>query len=199
VANCGNNSVRADPLAGGNASVVIGSTSFNCPRGIAFDSAGNLWVANRSGSAVRFPNAQIAATNGGAMPDVTLPAPSGGTQPFGVALDKDGNVWVAFCGGSKVARYTNGAFTAAAAVLSQDATQQPLNLDCPVGLALDKSGRLWVGNRGTAAGSGTLSVFSTTDMASSGSPSALTELTNIGITVGGLAFNPTAVNLPIRH
>lgn len=201
VANCGNNSVRAYPLAGGTAAVVIGSTSFNCPRGIAFDTAGNLWVTNTGagGSVIRFANAAIAATNPTASPSATITPPSGGTQPYGVALDKDGNVWVAYCGGSKVARYTNGAFTAAAAVLSQDGTQQPFNLDCPVALALDKSGRLWVGNKGTAAGSGTLSAFSTSDMASGGAAAPLTQSTSIGITVGGLAFNPTAANLPINH
>ena len=200
VANCGNNTVQAYALAGGSPVVSIGSTSFNCPRGIAFDAAGNLWVTNTggSGSVVRFANAAI-ATTGSATPTVTVTPPSGGTQPYGVALDKDGNVWVAYYGGSKVARYTNGTFTAAAAVLSQDAAQSPLNLDRPVALALDKSGRLWVANAGTAAASGTLSVFSTTDMASSGAPAPLTELTGIGVTVGGLAFNPTAANLPIRH
>ena len=37
------------PAGGGSAEVIISNTIgslFNCPRGIAFDSAGNLWVAN---------------------------------------------------------------------------------------------------------------------------------------------------------
>jgi sugar lactone lactonase YvrE len=198
VANC-NNTVTAYSLAGGTAAVVVHSTSFQCPRGIAFDTAGNLWVANRDGGLQRFPNAQIATTNPAAVPDITPTAASGGSQPYGVALDKDGNLWVAFCGGSKVARYASPTYASAVAILSQLVAPPPLNIDCPVALALDKSGRLWVGNKGTAAASGTLSVFTTTDMASSGTPSPLNQLTGIGIVQGGLAFNPTASNLPIRH
>jgi sugar lactone lactonase YvrE len=207
VANCTTNALTAYALTGGSAEIVIRNTAnaaiFKCPRGIAFDAppAGNLWVANRDGSVERFPSAQISASNSTAAPDTTLTAPSGASQPYGVALDKTGNLWVAYCGGSQVARFNSGSFTTAAAVLTQVTASNPLTLDCPVALALDNSGRLWAANAGTSNAGGTLSAFAATDIAGSGtsSPTPRPQLTGVGITVGGLAFNPTSTDLPIRH
>jgi streptogramin lyase len=204
VANCGTNSIAAYPLLGGSASVVISSLSgtvFKCPRGIAFDSAGNLWVANRDGVASRIPSIQLTATNNAASPDVSLAPPASSSQPYGVAIDATGNVWVSFCQGSMVARYNASGLpgtTTPAVSLGPVAAANPRTLDCPVALALDNSGQLWVANEGTDAGP-TLSGFGTADMGTSGTPSPIVELTGTGATVGGLAFNPTASNLPLRH
>jgi streptogramin lyase len=205
VANCATNSITAYPRAGGSAIIVITSPSgmlLKCPRAIAFDTVGNLWVANATGVAERFPNAQIAATNNAPAADVTLTAPASpaSSQPSGIALDASGNVWVAFCSGSTVARYAASGTTVnttPAATLTPTGAS-PVSLDCPVALALDNSGQLWVANKGTGIAGATLSEFALTDMASGGPVAPLTELT-VGVTVGGLAFNPTATNLPIRH
>jgi hypothetical protein len=197
VANCTTNSITAFPRAGGAVAVVITSSGglINCPRGIAFDTAGNLWVANAGGVVERFPNAQIVTTNTAPVPDVTLTASS---QPYGIALDASGNVWVSFCAGSTVARYNasgSSVTTTAAATLTP--TGVPVSLSCPVALALDNSGQLWVANKGTSGG--TLSQFGLADMATGGAATPLTQLPGVGVTVGGMAFNPTATNLPIRH
>jgi sugar lactone lactonase YvrE len=201
VASCGTTSVTAYALTDGSQQVTIGSTGFNCPRGIAFDTAGNLWVANASGSAVRILRANISATNPTAVVDTTLSAPSGASQPYGIALDAEGNVWVSYCMGSAVSRYTasgTSVATTPAATLTSNGLSPP-GLDCPVALALDNSGLLWVANKGTGNNGATLCQFAASDMAAGGAANPVTEVPGIGITVGGLAFNPTSTGLPINH
>ena len=205
VANCGKNSVSAYPLGGGSAEVIISNPSgslFNCPRGIAFDSGGNLWVANASGVAERFPKVVIQASNSNPSVDVTLTPPSGSSQPYGIAIDTQGNVWVSFCAGSTVANYTAGSFpgTVGPGAPALTATgSSPVSLDCPVAVALDNSGLLWVANRGTGNNGATLSQFAASDMVAGGAANPVTQVPGIGITVGGLAFNPTPTGLPIGH
>jgi sugar lactone lactonase YvrE len=198
VANCGTSSVTAYALTGGGEQLIIGSAGFNCPRGIAFDAAGNLWVANASASAVRVLAAQFGASNLTAAVDTTLSPPSGASQPYGIALDVNGNVWVSYCGGSAVAQYAaaatgNGVATTPDITLTSNGASSP-SLSCPVALALDNTGNLWVAN----GNAGTLSAFSVSQL-ETGTPDPLFQLTNIGVTVGGLAFNPTAAGLPIQH
>lgn len=179
--------------------MTLSGGAFACPRGLAFDAAGNLWVANGGGAAVRVPSSQL-GSNATANPDTTLTPPTGATQPSAVALDAHGNVWVAFCGGSAVARYassTGSVSTTPAATLTPFGT--PPSLDCPVALALDNSGELFVANTGTAGAGGTLSWFAASDMAAGGAVGPLLFLPNIAVGVGGLAFNPTPANLPINH
>lgn len=202
VANCGKNSVSAYPLTGGSAEVIISNPTgslFACPRGIAFDSTGNLWVANASGVAERFPKGQIQATNNTPSADVTLTPPSGSSQPYGIAIDTHGNVWVSFCAGSAVSLYdANGSsVTVTPASTLTPYSGSLISLDCPVALALDNSGLLWVANKGTGTNATTLSQFAASDMATGGAAIPLSELPGIGITVGGLAFNPTPTGLPL--
>lgn len=69
------------------------SNSINTPQGLAFDSHGNLWVANGSGSTiVEFTPAQ-AMSNGAPAPQVTITAPSLAV-PDGVAIDNSGSLWI---------------------------------------------------------------------------------------------------------
>jgi len=196
VANCGGSSLTAYPTTGGSAQITLTGSVLNCPRGIAFDKDGNLWVANSSGSAVRLLKTAIASSaNNVNTADLTLTAP-GATAPTGVALDKDGNVWVAFCGGSKLARYTPPALDAGV-VLS--AAGSPPSIDCPVAAALDNSGRLWASNQSSGPGQGTVVVFDASVITTTGTPTPASQLTGLNIRVGGLAFNPTPANLPINH
>lgn len=70
------------------------STLFN-PRGLAFDAAGNLWVANRYGPVVKFTPAQL-RSSGAPKPAAALPttAIAKQTDLVGIAFDEAGNLWV---------------------------------------------------------------------------------------------------------
>ena len=71
--------------------------SLSAPSGLAFDSDGDLWVANvGNGTVVEFEAAQL-ATSGTVAPRVTLSEERGGLvgSPSGLAFDDDGSLWVA--------------------------------------------------------------------------------------------------------
>ena len=101
-----------------NPAVVISSTTFNGPLGVAFDSAGNLWVAN----------------NGG----VTA---NGVTSPAGTTI-------VEFTAATLPAPPATGMLTpmlTPAVTLSDDGTN---SIQAPWELAFDSSGDLWSSNSG---------------------------------------------------
>lgn len=61
-------------------------------QGMAFDQAGNLWIASwGNGTVVVYPNAENATSNPGQFFSW---APGGTFQPFGVAIAGDGTAWV---------------------------------------------------------------------------------------------------------
>lgn len=93
--------------------VVIGSTAFNGPLGIVFDSSGNLWVANNGGvpganntmsatgtSIVEFAKANLPAVGSGMLtptltPSITLNDDGNGSiqAPWELQFDSAGNLW----------------------------------------------------------------------------------------------------------
>jgi ligand-binding sensor domain-containing protein len=109
--------------------------------GTAFDSAGNLWVADYINQEIRkFTPAQLAS--GASVPEVTI---STQKEPWGIALDAHGNLWVGFYNGNYVLRYDasdvaawSGALTDPTPALS---IATPIG---PLGLAFDAQGNLWV-------------------------------------------------------
>lgn len=104
VTNIGNSTVvmfsSAQLAASGDLvpAVTIGANagSLDAPIGIAFDVAGNLWVANAVGATVvRYTPAQLAAS-GTPVPNVTLGSDGSSlANPLGLAFDNGGNLWVA--------------------------------------------------------------------------------------------------------
>lgn len=68
------------------------SNSIETPTGVAFDSKGNLWVTNYTGTIVEYTPAQT-ALNAAPAPHVTITAPSG-AAPDGLAFDNSGSLWV---------------------------------------------------------------------------------------------------------
>jgi sugar lactone lactonase YvrE len=99
--------------------VVISSTAFNGPLGIAFDSAGNLWIAN---------NGAVTA--------------NGATSPAGTTI-------VRFAAADLPAPPATGMLTPALlpeVTLSDDGTN---SIQSPWELAFDSAGNLWSSNSGT--------------------------------------------------
>ncbi len=68
--------------------------SLSGPSGVAFDSQGNLWVANAtSGTVVRFDASQLVGSTS-AAPAATIASASLGGSPTGLAFDGAGALWV---------------------------------------------------------------------------------------------------------
>jgi sugar lactone lactonase YvrE len=79
----------------------ISSSAFTTPAGLAFDSHGNLWVANTANqTVVSFGAAQLAAS-GAPVPHIVLSSNAGSLViPSGLAFDAEGSLWVIGGGGS---------------------------------------------------------------------------------------------------
>ena len=86
-----------------NPDIIISSASFGDPRAIAFDGAGNLWLADATGKLLKFAAADL-AMSGTPTPTVIITATPVVTAdgialsldfPEGVAFDPSGNLWVA--------------------------------------------------------------------------------------------------------
>ena len=148
----------------------ISATSLDFPRGLAFDSSGNLWVADHNNNRVlMYPKASL-GTNGAAA-TVELGQPSGGTAfttgtantggvsatslngPLGLTFDSSGNLWVSDYSNSRVLMYPKANLVtggAATIVLGEpDFTHNSGGTSATLisgsrGIAFDSSGNLWV-------------------------------------------------------
>ncbi len=175
--------------------VVISATpggSLLTPIGMAFDPAGNLWVANHGGvSLVKFAASQLAAS-GSPTPAVTIT--NGLSNPFGIAFDASGNLWVADSAAGAL-RYDAADLGSASASPAAAITGAALP-GGPEALAFDASGALWVAEHSTedlrqftnpGAWTGTVT------------PAADVIISSVGMTdVGMLAFSPSSSALPIQ-
>jgi sugar lactone lactonase YvrE len=171
------------------------------PTGIAFDSHGNLWVANGTGNTlVEYSEAQIYPSTGGALtPAITLTANGNSIHgPMMIAFDAGGNLWVA--NGNQVNYSSVVEFSAAQLAASGSPTPKVTltpnagSLNQPTGLAFDASGDLWVSN----IGGNTVVEFTPSQIASSGSPTPSVTVSGASLSgPAGLAFDPPASNLPL--
>jgi uncharacterized protein (TIGR03437 family) len=130
----------------------------NTPMGMAFDAAGNLFVADRDASVVRkiSPNGIITTAAG---------ADAGLAGPYAVALDAEGTLYVADTGNQRVVRIGNDGRAVTIAGFG--------SLDRPEGVAVDSTGTVYVadtfngkvrriggdGTLITVAGAGSTGVF----------------------------------------
>jgi sugar lactone lactonase YvrE len=116
--------------------VVLRSTgnSAFAPLGLAFDVAGNLWVANLgSANVVAFSPAQL-ATSGSPEPHIVLSTPRERGAPLGLAFDQEGSLWVV--GGSGLTKF-------AAASLGASGAPAPSGVITLAGHSLFWSAAFW--------------------------------------------------------
>jgi len=204
------------------ASLVIGEPSFtasndevaraglNAPNSVAFDSSGNLWVADghrvleytvplATHEAAKLVIGQNTFTNSS-----TATSPTGLNSPNGLAFDSSGNLWVADKLNDRVLEYNSpfSTFEAASLVIGQTSLTNstapypikptPTGLDQPTGLAFDTSGNLWVADgvndrvleygasSGPATSSSTTSTSASTPAISSSSSSSSSASSSSG-------------------
>jgi len=128
------------------------AASFNNPTGVALDSIGNVYVADRSNHKIRKITATgvvttLAGTGTQGSTDGTGTATSF-NSPSGVAVDSSGNVYVADSGNHRIRKISpSGAVTTLAGsgtIGSADGQGTSASFWGPVGVAIDSSGNIYV-------------------------------------------------------
>jgi sugar lactone lactonase YvrE len=116
--------------------------SLTGPSALAFDAAGNLWVANANASTVveftgSFTGSQLLAGSGSPTPAVTLSATNGSlNSPSSLAFDASGDLWVANDVSSTIVEFGASQLTASGAPMPI-VTVSGSALSGPHGLAFD--------------------------------------------------------------
>jgi sugar lactone lactonase YvrE len=112
------------------------STGLSQPQGLAFDSAGNLYVANAGNNTIEeFTPGGVGSVfaSGAAL-----------STPVGLAFDSAGNLYVANAGNNTIEKFTPGGV---GSVFASNGTSGAA-LSAPQGLAFDSLGNLYVANPG---------------------------------------------------
>lgn len=150
---------RVDTLAGGREGFADGrgsAAAFNTPSGLAYDSSGNLYVADTGNHAIRkiSPAGEVTTVAGNGTPGdrdgVGRNAQFNG--PVGIAVNNAGQVFVADTYNDRIRMIGRDGHvrTIAGGDRSGDADGDAIQarFDTPTGLAFDSSGVLWIADSG---------------------------------------------------
>jgi sugar lactone lactonase YvrE len=167
--------------------ITLEPVSTGTPVAVVFDARGFLWTATNQDDGVTNVGAvlgflpgelELAAMNPGMpmTPAISLTITSG-TREFlqGMAIDGGGSVWVSNSTASRIVEFTPNQFgaqvspTPAVTLSARDGS-----LSGPTGLAFDARGNLWVTN----ANASTVVEFTTSQLATSGSPTPAVTLSS---------------------
>jgi sugar lactone lactonase YvrE len=113
------------------------------PNAVAFDSSGNMWITDNTGSRLlKFTPAQLLGSGSPAPSAVITPPFAKFGQPIGLAFDSSGQLWVA---------NSKGVAMLTPAQLNTTGSPDPALADggasyfgIPAGLAFDQAGSLWI-------------------------------------------------------
>jgi streptogramin lyase len=182
------------------AAVEIGG--INGPQGIAFDSAGNMWVASGGDATiVRVDASRLAASGTGGDVAITpqTPAPVIGPlpDPHGIAFDGSGNLWAAF--DVTIVKLTPADLAGTGPKTVTPAVQLKLTVAALTsGIAFDEQGGLWV-----ASAMGKFGRLAPTQLAASADVALDTLITSADVGYAGWfaiypapAFTPLYARLP---
>jgi sugar lactone lactonase YvrE len=86
--------------------MVATAGSLASPRGLAFDTQGDLWVANLTGNTiVEYISSQL-SSGGGLVPALSLALPAADSSPAAIAFDNSGDLWAITVTASHLIEYT---------------------------------------------------------------------------------------------
>ena len=178
IADTGNNIVRR-LAADGTLTTVAGSgaagfsgdggaataAALNGPEGLAFDSAGNLYIADTFNHRVRMvtPAGIVSTVAGSGFPgsegDGGPATAAGMVLPTDVTIDATGNVYIADLGNSSVRKLAKGVLTTVAGNSSGQMVRDGLPamgaaFNGPTGIAVDAAGNLYIAEGSIGSGSG---------------------------------------------
>jgi len=129
------------------------NATFNAPRGVTVDSAGNVYVADTSNHRIRtITSTGVVSTLAGSTNGY---ADGTGTDarfnsPYGVTVDSAGNVYVADTSNNRIRKITSGGFvtTFVGSGVSGYSDTLPTNFlfNYPAGIVVDSTGTLYVGD-----------------------------------------------------
>jgi sugar lactone lactonase YvrE len=148
-----------------SSNTVATPTELNLPNAVAFDSSGNLWVADQNNNRVLEYKAPFSTHEAASLvigqssftDSATATSSTGLSGPTGLSFDSSGNLWVVDMGNSRVLEYTTPFSTGepASSVIGQSgftssdfSDTNSTALSYPTGLAFDSGGNLWVADQG---------------------------------------------------
>jgi sugar lactone lactonase YvrE len=133
-----------------------GGAAFHTPSALAFDRAGNLYVADTGNHAVRkiAPDGSVTTLAGGGLPGHVDGKGRAARfhAPVGIAVDRRGNVYVADTYNDRIRRIAPDGTVSTVAGSGQpgnaDGPALAAAFDTPSAIAVDKEGRLFVADTG---------------------------------------------------
>lgn len=142
-------------LAGGTMGFADGpgaAAKFNSPYGVAVDSHGNVYVADKENHKIRkiTPNGYVSTVAGSGVLGFQdgLAATAKFSLPSGVALDEEGNIYVADSGNSRIRKITPSGYVITLAGSStkgqQDGPGLYATFGAPRGITVDTEGTIYV-------------------------------------------------------
>jgi sugar lactone lactonase YvrE len=144
------------PSSSGTTDATGSAARFNYPWGVAVDSAGNVFVADRSNHTIRKVTSAgvvttLAGTAGSAGSTDATGSAAKFLYPSGVAVDSAGNVFVADRSNYTIRKITSaGVVTTLAGTAGSsgttDATGSAARFNLPSGVAVDSAGNVFVGD-----------------------------------------------------
>jgi sugar lactone lactonase YvrE len=171
--------------------IIYGSCSnLNVPQGVAVDSAGNIYVADRgpgygnTGAITEY----AAGSNDCATPEATISGTTTGlTQPTGMIVDSSGKLYITDSYTDSIAVFSAGSNGNVAPI--ETIADPNTGIDFPLGVALDTSGNIYIANGGSPDGG-----FDSITVYPVGSNANVAPTATIG--AGAAADDETRLNCP---
>jgi sugar lactone lactonase YvrE len=135
------------------------SASLNLPSGVAVDSKGNLYIADRSNDRIRKIDTKgnistvAGSGNSGYRGDAGPATQANLDKPFGVAVDKNGNLYIADRGNNRVRKVnTDGIITTLAGdssffFMGDNGPAYRASVAGPTGMVVDDDGTVYIADR----------------------------------------------------